>query len=49
MRLLISRIGATLGNWNDRQAEHDRRTDASLMYRIIDRVAGRLYVMGDPQ
>lgn len=46
---LLSRLGARLGNWNDRvngdigtpRAEHPRR------WHVLDSIAGRLYVLGD--
>lgn len=41
----LSRLGARLGNWNDRHSDHDRRRDASLRWRGIDRIAGWLYVL----
>jgi len=45
--MTLSRLGATLGGWNDRHASHDSRGDASRRWRIVDRFAGWLYVRGD--
>jgi hypothetical protein len=36
-----------LGNWNDRHSSHDRRSDASLRWRFIDRLARWMFVKGD--
>lgn len=43
-RSRMSRLGATLGNWNDRHSRHERRSEASLRWRVLDRIAGWLYV-----
>jgi hypothetical protein len=43
----INNAGATLGNWNDRRSDHDRRAEATLTYRAIDRIAGWLYTWRD--
>jgi hypothetical protein len=40
----LSNLGATIGNWNDHRSTHDRRVDATLVYRFIDRIAGWLYM-----
>lgn len=39
-------IGARLGNWNDRHSSHDQRAEASLRWRVVDRIASWLYVRG---
>jgi hypothetical protein len=43
---LLSRIGARLGNWNDRHSTHDSRAAASPWWRALDRIASWLYVGG---
>lgn len=45
--IIASRIGARLGNWNDRHSSHDRRADASLRWRVLDRVASWLCTLPD--
>ena len=47
VRVRLSRFGARLGNWNDRHSSHDRRSDASLRWRFIDRLARWMFVKGD--
>lgn len=44
----ISRAGAHLGNWNDRRhGDLGRPTaDASRRWRVLNRIAGRLYTNG---
>jgi hypothetical protein len=41
-----ARVGRWLGNLNDRFSRHDRRSESTLRWRAIDRVAGRLYTWG---
>jgi hypothetical protein len=44
----LSRLGARLGNWNDRRhGSLVGPTHRSRLWRPIDRIAGRLYVLGD--
>jgi hypothetical protein len=43
----INEIGARLGNWNDRNFHPDTRADRTFVYKAIDRVAGRLFVLGE--
>lgn len=45
-RMTASRLGAKLGNWNDRHSGHDSRSEASRAWRALDRLAGWLYVRG---
>lgn len=45
MRERLNRLGAMLGNWNDRHARHDSRSEATRRYRVIDRLAGWLYTL----
>jgi hypothetical protein len=40
------RLAARVGNLNDRRSSHDSRAEASLRWRVIDRVVGWLYVRG---
>lgn len=47
--LALSRIGARLGNWND---DHFgdlsvSRANKRKAWKRLDRIAGRLYVLGD--
>jgi len=44
---MLSRLGAALGNWNDRHSRHDRRSEATWRWRLLDGIAGWLYVRGD--
>ena len=42
-----ARAGRALGNWNDRQyGGHDTASEASRCWRVLDRIAGWLYVRG---
>lgn len=41
-----ARLGARLSDWIDARSDHDRRVDAPLWWRALDRVAGRLYTWG---
>lgn len=36
-------LGAIVGNWNDRHSHHDSRSDASLRWRVVDKLAHELY------
>lgn len=48
MNYLLSRLGARLGNWNDRvNGGHDSARLASRRWRLIDRLSSLLYVRGD--
>lgn len=49
MRHLLSRMGAHLGNWNDRRFGHDMRKDAKPVWVVIDRISSWLYVQADKQ
>lgn len=40
---MLWRIGRAISNWNDRHSNHDRRAEATLRYRALDRIAGWLY------
>lgn len=45
---LLSRLGANLGNWNDRTfGDIGGLPPKRRVWRIIDKPAGRLYVLGD--
>lgn len=43
-----ARLGAAIGNWNDEHSSHDTASQASLRWRVINRLARWLYVMGPP-
>lgn len=45
----LSRVGARVGNWNDRHSHsrHDSRSEASLRWRLLDRLSSWLYVLPD--
>lgn len=43
----LSHLGVHLGNWNDRRSHHDRRANAPLRWRVLDAIAGWLYVAPD--
>lgn len=45
--LLISRLGARLGNLNDRLYGRSSTRWARRSWRFVDRIAGRLYVYGE--
>lgn len=49
--LLVSWIGGRLGNLNDLRAHRgtswDSNRDAPRSYRVLDRIAGRLYTFGE--
>lgn len=47
MRELLSRAGARLGNWNDKHSTHDTRSERTRFYRVVDAIAGSLYVLPD--
>ena len=47
MKHVISRLGARLGNWNDKHSKHDTKSKASFRWRLLDHIAGWLYVKGD--
>lgn len=47
MRDLLSRLGARLGNWNDRLHGGDSRGEHAPPYGLIDRIAGWLYTLPD--
>lgn len=51
VRTRLSRLGARLGNWNDRRHYDDWNglAYAPRSWRIVNRVAGWLYVKGDPK
>ena len=49
MRQLASKVGRALSNWNDRHSQHDSRSEATLRWRLVDRLSGWLYVKGDPR
>jgi hypothetical protein len=40
-------IGRILGNWNDRRSGHDSRSEASRLWRVLDRIAGWLYTRAE--
>jgi hypothetical protein len=41
-------VGRALGNWNDRaNGVADMRSDRSLRWLLIDKIAGWLYVRGE--
>jgi hypothetical protein len=42
-----SRIGARLGNWNDARERPDSRSERSRLYRVVEALAGWLYVRPD--
>jgi hypothetical protein len=44
---LLSRLGARIGNRNDRVRGADSRAERSRLYRLIDAVAGWLYALPD--
>lgn len=44
---LLSLIGRELGNLNDRLSDHDSRREAGWRYKLVDRIAASLYVLGD--
>lgn len=37
-------LGRALGNWNDRHARGDTRAERGRRWRLLDRIAGWLYV-----
>lgn len=41
----LSRLGARLGNWNDRHFGADTKADQTRLWRTLDRFAGWLYVL----
>lgn len=41
-----ARLGARLSDWLDAHSDHDRRVDAPLWWRALDRMAGWLYTWG---
>jgi hypothetical protein len=43
----LSRLGARLGNWNDRRHGDDTPAERGRLWRPLDWIAGRLYVLGD--
>lgn len=43
----LSRLGARLGNWNDRYSTGDTRKERGARWRVVDRIAGWLYRKGD--
>ncbi len=44
---ILFRIGAHLGNWNDRRFGHDMRKDAKRIWIVLDRISSWLYIRGD--
>lgn len=42
-----SRIGAKLGNWNDKRLQPDTRAERTRVYIAIDTLAGWLHVRPD--
>lgn len=42
-----SRIGAKLGNWNDKRLQPDTRAERTRVYIAIDALAGWLHVRPD--
>ena len=40
------RLGGRLSDWLDARSDHDRRVDAPLWWRALDRLAGWLYTWG---
>ena len=45
--LAVSRFGAHLGNLNDRLHGEPARRWERRVYRLVDRIAGRLYTYGE--
>jgi hypothetical protein len=49
IRHQASRMGRSLGNWNDRHnATGDRTVEHPRRWHVLDRVARWLYVLDDP-
>lgn len=48
MRFLLSKLGAHVGNWNDRRTQFDSRSEHTKSYTFIDRMCSKLYILGDP-
>ena len=49
VRSRLSRLGARLGNWNDRRHEHRLRSPviyAPMSWRIVNRIVGWLWRPG---
>lgn len=44
---VLCRLGARLGNWNDAHSSHDSQSEATRRWRVLNSVAGWLYVKGD--
>lgn len=47
MNLMLSRLGAWIGNLNDRTSRHDSRAEAGRRWVVIDRLSSWLYRRGD--
>lgn len=43
----LSRLGARLGNWNDQRYAGDTPAERGWRWRLLDRIAGWLYVRPD--
>lgn len=47
MKELLSKIGAIIGNANDRHFAPDSRSEQTLSYCVINRVSSFLYTLPD--
>lgn len=45
---VLSQLGAALGNWNDQRSRHDTRSETTLFWRTMDKVAAWLYIDAGP-
>lgn len=45
----VHRLGAVIGNFNDKHSRHDSSAEATLRWRMVDRIASWLYQIGPEQ